>query len=179
VSQRALSQTLDDLRQAFDQVFAVPQPPLTELESLLIVWVDGESFALRIGELAGLEARRKIVPLPLDIPAFLGLVGIKGRLVPVYSLASLLGYASADANEERWLAVCGAGDQVGLAFAGLKGTVRVTRAELSLLGAAEHGRGLVQGVLRCASETCYVLSVPLILAEINRRVSRPGAVQEG
>lgn len=176
----ALAHKLDDLRRAFDQTFAVPPPPpLAELESVLVIWVDGASFALRVGELVGLEARRKIVALPLDTLAFLGLAGMKGQLVPVYSLASLLGYACERADEARWLAVCGAGDPVGLAFTGLQGYVQVTRAALSALGEAERERGHVQGVLRLASETCYVLSIPSILAEINRRASRPGAAQEG
>jgi chemotaxis signal transduction protein len=99
--------------------------------------------------------------------------------VPVYSLASLLGYADAGAAEGHWLALCGAGELIGLAFAGLTGYVRVARSEFALLGEAERGRGHVQGVLRWASETCYVLSIPSILAEINRRASRPGAAQEG
>jgi purine-binding chemotaxis protein CheW len=179
VSERDVSYQLDDLRRAFDQAFAVPPPPpLAELESLLIIRVDGESFALRVGELAGLEGRRKIVALPLDAPAFLGLAGMKGQLVPVYSLASLLGYAGEGTDEGRWLAVCGAGDPVGLAFPALQGYVRIAPSALSALGEAERGRGHVQGVLRLASETCYVLSVPSILAEINRRTSRPGAAQE-
>jgi len=179
VSPMEFSHTLDDLRRAFDQAFAVPPPPLAALESLLVIAVDGASFALPIGELASLEARRKIVALPLDAPAFLGLAGIQGRLVPVYSLASLLGYTGQGADAGCWLAVCGAGDPVGLAFTGLTGYVRVACSEVSALSEAERGRGHVQGVLRLAAEMCYVLSVPSLLAEINRRASGPGAAQEG
>jgi len=180
VSEMDVTQQLDDLRRAFDQAFAVPPPPpLAELESLLVIQVDGESFAMRIGELVGLETRRKIVALPLDNLAFLGLAGLQGRLVPVYSLAFLLGYTGARTDEGRWLAVGGAGDPVGLAFTGLKGYIQVDRSALSALGKAEQGRGHVQGVLRFASETCYVLSIPSILAEINRWGNRLDAVKEG
>ncbi|MCW8133316.1 MAG: hypothetical protein KIS92_23430 [Planctomycetota bacterium] len=52
--------------------------------------------------------------MPSRAKALLGLTGLRGDLVPVYSLAQLLGYARAE--EPAWLLLCGAGHRFGLAF---------------------------------------------------------------
>src|SRR3989442_4943070 len=110
-----LAHKLDDLRRSFDQAFAVPPPqPPAEIDSFLAIQAGGDLFALRVGELTGLVAHRKIVALPIGSPEFLGLAGIQGRLAPVYSLAALLGYAGEYSDEGRWFAVCGQDDPIGL-----------------------------------------------------------------
>jgi hypothetical protein len=81
------------LRREFDQSFA--QPPATELarvENFLAVRIGGDAYAMRVAEIAGLYADKRIVPLPSPLPSLLGTVGFRGQIAPVYDLAMLFGY---------------------------------------------------------------------------------------
>ena len=49
--------------------------------------------------------------------------------MPVYSLTLLLGY-SQDADQVRWLVLCGSEEVVGLAFSDFEGYIRVPRAQV-------------------------------------------------
>src|ERR1039458_7695948 len=81
------------LRQAFDQSFALPPPPASqEVEDLLAIRVAGNPYAIRLRDIAGIVAGRKVVPVPAVRLDLLGLAGIRGGVVPVFGLASILGY---------------------------------------------------------------------------------------
>jgi chemotaxis signal transduction protein len=82
-----------ELRQAFDLSFALPPPPASqEVEDLLTIRVAGDPYAIRLGDIAGMVAGRKVVPVPAVTLDLLGLAGIRGGVVPVFGLASILGY---------------------------------------------------------------------------------------
>ena len=85
-----------ELRRAFDQTFAeVPLPVTQDVTNLLGIRVGGDPFAIRLGEVAGLFADRKIVPLPSPVPELLGVAGFRSGLIPIYSLRGFLGYPPA------------------------------------------------------------------------------------
>jgi chemotaxis signal transduction protein len=115
-----------ELRTAFDRARAVPfaSEAAGRIESFLAIRVCEDAYAIRISEISGLANDRKIVPLPGAISELIGVAGIRGTLIAVYSLASLLGYG-AEAVPGRWLALCGAGEPVALAFSQFEGYVMV------------------------------------------------------
>ena len=119
------------LRDQFDRAFAQPpaEAPPDQAE-LLVVHVAEAPYALRLDELTGIEALGRVVPLPGAPPACLGLRGLRGQLVPVFSLGALLGRPS---GRPAWLALGrGAAEApVGLAFDRLEGARRVALAELA------------------------------------------------
>ena len=87
-----LSATLSDLRIAFDRGFQEPIAMGSEAGHLILaIRVERDAFALRVDELAAVSRAPKIVPIPSRASALIGLSGIDGRLVGVYSLAVLLG----------------------------------------------------------------------------------------
>src|SRR5258708_16163647 len=79
---------------------------------------------MRVSEISGLATDRKIVAFPSPIPELLGVAGIRGALVPVYSLAMLLGY-NAETERTRWLALCGTEDSVDLVLSDFDGYIRI------------------------------------------------------
>ncbi|HEY9723354.1 MAG TPA: chemotaxis protein CheW [Oscillatoriaceae cyanobacterium] len=108
------------LREEFDQRFTAPR----ELDrdapvSMLGLRLGGRAFALRLDALAGLQAMRRLVPLPQSRVPLLGLTGVRGRLVPVFSLAALMELPLEP--EANWLVLIGHADPVALAFAELDG----------------------------------------------------------
>jgi chemotaxis signal transduction protein len=68
-----------------------------------------------------------VTPLPSARPALLGLVGVRGRLLCVYRLATLLGLEHA-ARLPRWLLVCEADDQLALAIDSIEAYVTVMQS---------------------------------------------------
>jgi hypothetical protein len=95
------------LARAFDATFAAPaDTEVEEAESLLGIRVAGDPYAIPVGDIVGLAASGRIVPVPSRAPALLGLAGVRGRALPVYSLATLLGYPHAG-EPVPWLVLCG------------------------------------------------------------------------
>jgi len=70
---------------------------------LLLVRVGGEMLAVRRAETTGLIRSETIVLTPGRSPAFLGLVGLRGGLYPIWSLATLLGRPAPAAGPAAWL----------------------------------------------------------------------------
>lgn len=126
-----------DLRRAFDRSFAeAAGAAAVEVEDLLAIRVGGDPCALRLAEVRGLFADRRVVGLPKARPGLLGLAGLRGSLVPVYDLGALLGYPPAAAP--RWL-VLAAAAPIGLAFEAFEGHLRLARGAL-VEGGGEAGR---------------------------------------
>ena len=108
-----------ELREAFDRSFAQAQrSAAADVESLLAIRIGTDRYALRLAEVSGLFVDRKVTWLPSPVSALLGIVGIRGNVLPVYDLGMLLGCQGAAAP--RWLAVS-AIQPVGFAFEGFDG----------------------------------------------------------
>jgi purine-binding chemotaxis protein CheW len=111
------------LRDAFDSAFAAARPqPSSARHDFLAIRVGGDPFAVRAADLGGLYTDRRIVPVPSPVPEFMGLTGFRGRLVPVYDLRRLLGYAGGP--WPRWLGLLWTPAPIGLAFDRFDGHVR-------------------------------------------------------
>jgi chemotaxis signal transduction protein len=78
---------------------------------------------MRLSEIAGLFADRKITRVPGSKAALLGIAGFRGALVPAYSLRALLGLSGTQAP--RWLAIAAAAP-VAFAFDAFEGHLRVS-----------------------------------------------------
>jgi purine-binding chemotaxis protein CheW len=117
-----------ELRLAFDRAFAEPVRLDTALrEDLLAVRVDTQAFAIRLSEIAGLFADKKITPVPGSHAALCGVAGFRGAIVPVYDLQIILGHSRvAGTATPRWLVIAAAAP-VGLAFAAFEGQLRIAR----------------------------------------------------
>lgn len=111
------------LRTAFDRSFAEPpRLDLTPMDDLLAVRIGDDVFAIRLSEITGLHADKKITRVPGGDPALLGIAGFRGAIHPVYGLTLLLGRHAETAP--RWLVIAAAAP-VALAFDGFDGYVRV------------------------------------------------------
>lgn len=88
----ALMRTCQQMREAFDHGFALPIRTHDEAwQDLLLIRLGALPHAVLMNEVAGLQRAAGITPLPSPLPALLGMAGHKGRVLPVYDLALLLG----------------------------------------------------------------------------------------
>src|ERR1700678_1961916 len=123
--------TADQLREEFDRTFAEALPgPLAPRVDLLIARAGGESYALKVTDLAGLYVDRVITPIPSPATELLGLAALRGALVPVYALASLLGHPASGAIP-RWIALLGSRPAFAVAFDHFQAHARVEQARLA------------------------------------------------
>jgi len=134
-----------ELARAFDRTFAEPpRAAAGGLLALLAIRVGGDPLALRLTQVAGLYARRSIVPVPSALPELLGLVSLRAAIVPVYDLGALLGRTPQ--LDPRWI-VLAAQAAIALAFDELEGYWRLSAD--SVISAptvtAEAGTGLHEG----------------------------------
>ena len=148
-----------ELRQAFDRSFALPPPAaLGEVEDLLTIRVADIPYAIRLLDISGMVAGRRVVPIPAARPNLLGLAGIRGGIVPVFGLASLLGYEEAS-GPPRWLVLYGSHDPIALAFSNFEGFLRLPKSSLQ--------------VASTASGNLVIINLPLLAETIRNRIGHP------
>jgi len=167
-----------ELRRAFDLSFAVP-PPLSsqEVEDLLAIRVAGDPYAIRLRDIAGIVAGRGVVPVPAVTIDLLGLVGIRGGVVPVFGLSTILGYGQA-AGAPRWMILCGAEESIALAFSDFEGFLRLPKSSLHADENLRATRQYVNQVASTESGVRAVISIPLIVATIRNRSGHRGPAKE-
>jgi purine-binding chemotaxis protein CheW len=156
-----------ELRRVFDAAFAAaPSEAGDAVEPMLLVNAGGEGLAVAVPQLAGLEKLRSLLALPAPPPHLLGLAGLRGRLLPVFSLASLLGRVGDAAVP--WLLLVGQTEPIGLAFAQLDGLVLLPRrAQLRLAVPAAGGHARAQVEIRGAHRP--VIDIQSLCQEIRTK----------
>jgi chemotaxis signal transduction protein len=158
-----------ELRRAFDAAFAAaPREARGDAVSLLAIRVGSDPYALRVLEVAGLLQPKCIVQVPSRRAELLGLMGLRGAVVPVYSLARLLG-RGAEAEEPRWAVLCGAEDRVAVAFGAFEGHVEVAAGELVTAAEGGAAREHVAHLANAGGALRPVLSLESILRAITGR----------
>jgi chemotaxis signal transduction protein len=87
-----IQQRTAELRRAFDESFAREHGvERAATIDLLMLRVDAEVYGVLLSEVAGLHGGKKITGYPSPIPELLGLMALRGTLVPVYDLGALIG----------------------------------------------------------------------------------------
>lgn len=163
----------------FDEERALPfaARSLEQAESLISIRVSGDAYLMRTSEISGLVTERKIVGFPTPVSELLGIAAVRGALLPVYSLAALLGYA-AETEQTRWLVLCGAEDPLALAFSGFEGYLRVPLGEFYAAEQKDVARSRVKHVVRRAEMVRAVISIPLIQEAIQTLCGKSGVSKE-
>lgn len=163
------------LRQAFDRGFA--EPPRLDTaagQDFLAITVGSQAYALRLGEIAGLFASKKITRLPGRRAGLLGIAGFRGSILPVYSLQHLVG--TGIEAPPRWLALASAAP-IALAFEGLEAQLRVSPDAVVPRQKAGEAEQFTRDFVRLEGRTLPVLHLPSILEAI--RGHSPEAISKG
>ncbi len=157
------------LRRDFDASFA--EPPTAHArdsaEDFLAVRIGGDAYALRLVQVRGLVAVRRITRVPSPSAELLGLAGVRGMVAPVYSLPALLGYP--ESTTLSWMVLAGASEWIGLAFERFDAQVRARPDELASDAAEGRGRPWLREVVWSGSSVMTVVDIPGLIDEIVHR----------
>lgn len=136
-----MSSRARELAAIFDRSFAEPVTLERARGALaLAIVANGAAYLLPLAEVSLVARAPKIVPLPNGRTNQLGIAGLRGNLVTVFSLAGLLGESTP--TKAEWLAVVRG---VALAFDAIDGQVELTGPKPNLLD-VDGLLGLVAGV---------------------------------
>jgi chemotaxis signal transduction protein len=153
-----------ELRLAFDRAYAEPAHLDGALkEDLLAVRVGAQAFAIRLSEITGLFADKKITPVPGGHPALRGIAGFRGAIVPVYDLQRLLGGSRAATS--RWLVIAAA-VPVALAFEAFERQLRVSRDAILPQPSGAQTHSYAQEFVRTPDFVGPIIHLPSILDAI-------------
>ena len=159
------------MRLAFDRTFAAPVRIATAIHhDLLAVRLGADPYALRLAEVGGLFADRKITRVPGSAAALLGIAGFRGALMPVYSLRTLLG--SNSTQMPRWLLVA-AHAPLALAFDSFDGHLRVT-ADTIHPDQQKQARRFVPEFVRVGDLVRPIIHLPSVVAALGTTTEAPG-----
>jgi chemotaxis signal transduction protein len=153
-----------ELRLAFDRGFAEPvHRDTTPKEDLLAVRVGAQAYAMRLSEITGLFADKKITSVPGCHAALYGIAGFRGAIVPVYDLQTLLGHPNTQTS--RWLVITAAAP-VALAFAGFEGQLRVARDAIAPEPPRPGIQSFARALVRTENFVGPILHLPSVLDAI-------------
>jgi len=169
-------EVLDELRRAFDAAFAAPAvQPVDDLATLITIRVAGQAFALRATEITALAKRSRIVPVPSRVPELMGLAGIRGALVPVYDLASILGLSRT--NEPQWFVLTQCEAQLALAVDEIEGLIEVRKTNLFTHDTFPSG-GHVRQLARIGTDKRAVVDITAVVETIRQHAGLSVPAQE-
>jgi chemotaxis signal transduction protein len=106
------------------------------------------------------------VAIPSPVSELIGIAGVRGGIVPVYSLAALLGHARQD--QERWLVLCQLENPVVFAFTELEGYIQVPVAQLQV-AKEDRKHDYLRQVIRTGERLRPVVSISSLVELISTR----------
>lgn len=160
---RALERAME-MRREFDRAFADPvRFDETLKENYLAIRAGGQACALRLSEISGLFADRKITPVPGGHTALRGIAGFRGVILPVYDLPAALGFSSA--QSPRWLVIAKMAP-VALAFETFDGQLRVPANAVLPQAARPEMSGYARDFLHTETFSGPIIHLPSVLGAI-------------
>jgi purine-binding chemotaxis protein CheW len=166
--QTVIDKRAAELRHAFDHGFAeAPAGERESTEAFLAIGVAGDHYVLRLADISGLHADKKITQLPSDVFDLLGVASFRGALIPVYDLRVLLGYPAGD--HARWLVLIAPQTPVALAFDRFDGHLRLSHDAVTHEEKMQQDRHHIAGSVRSDGQVRPVVNVASMIELIKKR----------
>jgi purine-binding chemotaxis protein CheW len=159
-----LAERAAELRGAFDRAFAAPlRAGVAAKADFIAIRAGVERCAIRLAEIAGMFADRKVTRVPAGEAALLGIAGFRGALVPVYCLQTLLGLGAAPSP--RWLVIAKAAP-VALAFESFEGHLRTSADAILPRQSPDQMSGFAPEFVRADAVVRPVIHLPAVIGAL-------------
>lgn len=154
------------MREQFDATFAhAPLPPADATEDLLAIRVGQSPYALRLGQVSGLFADKRVTAVPGATGGLLGIAGFRGSVVTVYDLRALLGESGR--GPCRWMVLAASDPSIGLAFDELESYLRVPAGAIAAEKVAGPATAPRRETVRVTGGERLVVPIPTLLDTID------------
>lgn len=167
------SQQIVELRETFDQTFAVPPMNIRQSgELVLAILVGTNRYGLRLSEIAGIHRCPKIVPVPGMKASCLGLIGLRGHLHAAFHLGLVLNRSDAPTTP-RWLVLAPGKEAPAFAIDAVEACLTLQMEDFraieqqSEMGSAARSLFIHQGIAR------ELLHFPSLVARVVGSGSSP------
>lgn len=162
-----LVEQLEQLKRAFDGVFALPEKaPASAKTRFVAISIGDRPFALRNADILTVLKSAPLTGVPSSVPSLLGLVQFRDGLLPVHDLGPLLGLAG---TAGEWMVVDQRGE-TALAFSDLQGPIVVDEdpGPLSSGDAVSPRREIITGT----GEVRPIVDLAAVLAALHQKCAR-------
>ena len=165
------TRTVAELRQAFDESFTKPAVRQQEPDAdLLLVRTRQTELALLTSDFAAIARCPALTAVPSGHRALCGLAGVRGALVAVYRLATLVG-DERTGPDGGWVGLLRADPSAALQFDELVGYVRIPRSEIRSAAAREQVPGATE-IVRVGNQSRAVIRMSTLLEDGHLRAVR-------
>lgn len=173
----ALDARVVELRRAFDQTFAArPAEASRGHVDLLALRVGGDPYVVFLRDVSGILRAPRIASVPGAPADVIGVAGVRGSVVPVFALASLLGQTVQE--PPRWLLTCDIDEPLAFAVAAIDGYLQLPDSRLHTPADHAEERPHVSQVAETDAGIRPVINIAHIVAGIRARVGRAVLTQE-
>lgn len=160
-----------ELRAAFDRSFAsAPEGPTNGgTEPFLAIRIGTQPYAVAHSDVAALLADKRVMPLPSTASELLGVAGLRGAVVPIFSLAALLGLPTGE-KAPRWILLA-TGEQAGFAFDAFEGHLDMSDSAIAVAQDQTRTATVRAGIITTAGLR-PILSIVSLLDQLLVRLGR-------
>jgi len=160
---------VEALRRDFDGEFVLP-PPQTEVaqEKFLFFDVVDNPYAIRMTELFILLTHATITSVANSVSGLIGLVGLRGELVAVYSLQELLGYGR-ETDPERFLLIGSEFSNVAFSVSDVETYHSISPNNIAAFADA-HSRPYIKEILSFEEQIRHVISFSALVRSVRRNM---------
>lgn len=146
-------------------------------EQFIVVQIAGLPYAVPLESVQEVEHVPNHAPVPRSADWVLGVANLRGSILTLVDLASLLGVGSWQATKDARMLVVGGDDPVALAIDRLRGMRRLTDISRSPVWATLPGRtqNYVTGVHHSDGEWLSVLNVDRLIEDADRMAAAAAA----
>lgn len=160
-----------ELIRGTDLVMGASAPEIEAVRELMAFWVADEEYAIAIDEVQEIIKVPRITSVPRVDPTVLGIISIRGTIVPLLDLRRVLRMPESEYSPQtRVLVLKGDGEPVGLLVDSVTSVIRLeaARIEATPVTLQKEVSDLIEGVGRFDDRMLIVLDSAAVMRVMER-----------
>jgi purine-binding chemotaxis protein CheW len=150
------------------------EPSTTKFQELIAFRIHGQEFCVDVMSIREIRGWTMATPIPQSPNFVLGVINLRGTVLPIIDLAARLGFPMSDPTARHAIIVAQIGDQVvGLLVEGVSDIFTVTDDQIQPTPdvASELAKRFVRGVIPMEGRLISLLAIDKLLPEMQREAA--------